>query len=333
MNKEEVLIELKKINAKKILLQIPDGLKPDAFDLFNYYSSIYSVVISSSSFYGACDIGNQEVYGKVDAIVQFGHTEIPNIKYPIPVFFVEYFYKKIDLDDSIFDVLKSDKINNVGLLSSVQYYNEMKYVKSKLERLGFNVIIGENDKRLKYPGQVLGCNFSSAHSVSLYVDAYLLVSTGMFHAIGAQLSSDKSVYILDLNEKTIRNIKDNTEKFLRRRYAKIERAMDAKRFCVVIDTKIGQYRKRLAENIYSKIISMGKDAILVTADNANPLDFENFMCDAVVFTGCPRVSIDDEDKFKMPVLTPVEFNMLFGFNRNQKYVMDEIVSVDYSPIK
>ncbi|MCL5989531.1 MAG: diphthamide synthesis protein, partial [Candidatus Thermoplasmatota archaeon] len=52
------------------------------------------------------------------------------------------------------------------------------------------------------------------------------------------------------------------------------------------------------------------------------------MCDAVVFTGCPRVPIDDAGKFKMPVLTPPEFQQLFGLKKAGKYVMDEIVSVD-----
>ena len=31
--------------------------------------------------------------------------------------------------------------------------------------------------------QVLGCNFSAAHSISSEVDAYVVVSTGKFHAV------------------------------------------------------------------------------------------------------------------------------------------------------
>ena len=105
-------------------------------------------------------------------------------------------------------------------------------------------------------------------------------------------------------------------------------------YTIVIDTKIGQYRKKLAYSIYNKVKSIGRDAIIVTADNINPVDFQNLMCDAVVFTGCPRVSIDDEDKFNMPVLTPIEFEQLFGFKGNNKYIMDEIVGVDsYSPMR
>ena len=334
MEVDDAIIRLREMKASKILLQIPDGLKPESFNLFNKFSKEFNVIISSQSFYGACDIGNMEVYRDVDCIVQFGHSEIPNIKYTKPILFIEYFYKQIELDDGIFSILAENLVKNVGLLSSVQYYKEMEYVNGKLKELGYNVIVGNVDGRMKYPGQVLGCNFSAAHSIAAKVDAYLLVSTGLFHGIGAQLSTDKPVYILDLNNRSIRNIQPDIDKFLRKRYARIEPAIDAKKFAIVIDTKIGQYRKKLAYSIYNRVKGMGRDAIIVTADNINPVDFQNLMCDAVVFTGCPRVSIDDEDKFSMPVLTPIEFEQLFGFKSNNKYIMDEIVGVDsYSPIR
>lgn len=334
MEVDDAIIRLREMKASKILLQIPDGLKPESFNLFNKFSKEFNVIISSQSFYGACDIGNMEVYRDVDCIVQFGHSEIPNIKYTKPILFIEYFYKQIELDDDIFSILAENLVKNVGLLSSVQYYKEMEYVNGKLKELGYNVIVGNVDGRMKYPGQVLGCNFSAAHSIAAKVDAYLLVSTGLFHGIGAQLSTDKPVYILDLNNRSIRNIQPDIDKFLRKRYARIEPAIDAKKFAIVIDTKIGQYRKKLAYSIYNRVKGMERDAIIVTADNINPVDFQNLMCDAVVFTGCPRVSIDDEDKFSMPVLTPIEFEQLFGFKSNNKYIMDEIVGVDsYSPIR
>ena len=104
MEIEEAIKELKHRGAEKILLQIPDGLKPESFNLFNRFSDQFKVVISSQSFYGACDIGNMEVYRDVDCIVQFGHSEIPNIKYTKPVIFIEYYYRTVELDDNVFSV-------------------------------------------------------------------------------------------------------------------------------------------------------------------------------------------------------------------------------------
>ena len=181
---------------------------------------------------------------------------------------------------------------------------------------------------MKYPGQVLGCNFSAAHSISSMVDCYVVVSTGKFHGIGTQLSSEKDVFILDLNLRGLVDISQETDRFLRKRYARIFSGRDAKKVCVVVDSKIGQYRRRLAETIVKQAKDMNMEPVLLMANDVKPTDYENMRCDLVVFTGCPRVPIDDEDKFSMPVLTPQEFQMVFGIKKSRKYIMDEIVSVD-----
>jgi 2-(3-amino-3-carboxypropyl)histidine synthase len=317
------------MKAKKILLQLPDGLKPHVFDYFSKLSEKFSVIISSEPFYGACDVGNMEVYKDVDCIVQLGHSEIPNINYPKPVIFEEYRNsREIEMKEGIFDLLKEKNYRTIGLVSSIQYVDMMYDVRNALEKTGFKAIIGRQDRRMKYPGQVLGCNFSAAHSISQEADCFLVVSTGKFHGIGVQLSTDKEVFILDLNEMRLVPMREDTDRFLKVRYARLSRAMDAKRFCVVADTKIGQYRKKLAEVIVDQVREAGKQAVLVTTNDIKPSDYENMMCDAVIFTGCPRVPIDDQDKFAMPILTPPEFQSLFGIKRPSRYVMDEIVAVD-----
>ena len=326
---EEVIRQLDDIKARKILLQLPDGLKPHVFDYFSRLSEKFSVIVSSESFYGACDISTMDVYRDVDCIVQLGHSEIPNIEYPKPVIFMEYRIQgEIGIDDEAFQPLKEKGHKKIGLLCSVQYVDQMHHVKGILDRMGFETYIGRQDARMKHPGQVLGCNFSSAHSISAKVDCLVVVSTGRFHAIGAQLASEKEVFILDMNERRLIPIKEETDRFLRRRYAKISRAMNARKICVVADTKIGQYRIRLAETIMEQAKSLGMQSVLLTANDVRPSDYENMRCDAVVFTGCPRVSIDDQDKFTMPILTPPEFQQLFKLKDTTKYVMDEIVAVD-----
>ena len=326
---KDAVEKLKEIGAKRILLQLPDGLKPSVFQYFQDLSRDFAVIVSSEPFYGACDIGNLEVYRGVDAIVQLGHSIIPNIRYPIPVIFVEHRDShSMDIDLAVFDLLVDAGYRKVGLLASVQYLDHMNRVRESLGKRGLQVMVGEQDSRMRYPGQVLGCNFSAAHSVSDLVDCYVVVSTGRFHGIGVQLASDKPAFILDLNLRKLIPLAEETEKFLRRRYARLSRAKDAKKFCVVIDTKIGQYRRKLADIIVGQVRELGMDAVLLTANDVKPSDYENMRCDAVVFTGCPRVSIDDEDKFSMPILTPPEFQNLFGFRKSSRYVMDEIVSVD-----
>lgn len=321
--------QLERLNAKKILLQLPDGLKPHVFDYFNMLSEKYSVIVSSDPFYGACDISTPDVYKDVDCIVQLGHSEIPNINYPKPMIFMEYrVTKDIEIDEAAFKPLQDLGYHRIGLLCSIQYLDQMHRVREKMTAVGFDVTVGRQDTRMKYPGQVLGCNFSAAHSISEEVDCYVVVSTGKFHAIGAQLASEKDVFILDMNERRLKEIRPETEKFIRRRYAKLFKARDARKICVVADTKIGQYRIKLANRVMEQAKSQGLDAVLLTANDVRPGDYENMRCDAVVFTGCPRVSLDEGDKFPMPILTPPEFQQLFGFKENNRYIMDEIVAVD-----
>ncbi len=324
-----IIKQLDNIGARKILLQLPDGLKPEAFDLFSKLSSKYSVIISSDPFYGACDAGTVESYRDVDCIVQLGHSPIPNLHYPKPMIFDEFLMDpEIELDPSIFNILRSRGYRKIGLLFSVQYRDVAVRVREILSRSGFEPLVGRVDSRMKYPGQVLGCNFSAAHLISDDAECFLVVSTGKFHAIGVQLSTDKETFILDLNSRSLESISKETDEFLRKRYARISRALDAQKFCIVMDTKVGQYREKLAEVIRRQVESLGKSAIMLKTSEVRPSDYENLRCDAIVFTGCPRVSIDDEQKFPMPILTPPEFQRLFGFKKTRGYVMDEIVAVD-----
>ncbi|MCL4337688.1 MAG: diphthamide biosynthesis enzyme Dph2 [Candidatus Thermoplasmatota archaeon] len=331
-NFDDVMDRLQELNAKKVLLQLPDGLKPHVFEYFNRLSEKYTVVVSSDPFYGACDISTPDVYRDVDCIVQLGHSEIPNIKYPKPMIFMEYRVEKnITIEESVFQQLRDRGFRKIGLLCSIQYIDQMQKVGAFMQSIGFEVIVGKQDNRMKYPGQVLGCNFSAAHSISSEVDAYVVVSTGKFHAIGAQLASSKDVFILDMHERRLNEIRPETDKFLRRRYAKLSKARDARKICVVADTKIGQYRIRLANKIVEQAKAQGLEPVLLTANDVRPSDYENMRCDAVVFTGCPRVSLDESDKFPMPILTPPEFQQIFGIKENSHYVMDEIVAVDEIP--
>ncbi|EQD49876.1 diphthamide synthase subunit DPH2, partial [mine drainage metagenome] len=156
----ETIKKLKEMKAKRILLQLPDGLKPRVFDYFTALSKEFNVIVSSEGFYGACDIGTMDVYGKVDCIVQLGHSRIPNIDYPIPVIFEEYLEKaQEDFSNVDFSILKESGYSKIGILYSIQYKNTEEIVSEYLRSLGYDVQKGKKDNRLAYDGRVLGCNY------------------------------------------------------------------------------------------------------------------------------------------------------------------------------
>lgn len=333
MDPGRVIEKLKEIGAKRILLQLPDGLKPSVFKYFQELSANFSVIVSSSGFYGACDTGTMEEWRNVDAIVQLGHTEIPNVSYKIPVIFEEYVHDEYrGFDNLDLTELSNKGYKRIGVAYSIQYRKAaddlVKYLRSK----GYEASLGKNDGRLKYEGQLLGCNFSPIHNLDTWADCHIIVSTGVFHSLGAQLSTEKEVFVLDMSEpEELRSMKPEADRRIRRRFLNMSRALDAKKFVVVVDTKIGQYRMNLAQKVMKDLQEMGRDAVLVYSNESSPTEFENMMADCIIFTGCPRVATDDFERYKSPIITAQEFNMLFKKKGNGKYIMDEIVNVDVMP--
>ena len=71
---DKAIKEIKKTKAKLVLIQLPDGLKPQATIISDLLESKTKakILIWSDSCYGACDVPNV----KVDLIIQFGHNEL-----------------------------------------------------------------------------------------------------------------------------------------------------------------------------------------------------------------------------------------------------------------
>jgi len=84
---EKVLKEIKESNAKRVVLQFPDGLKQYADTLVDYLEEEINknknektvFLIWLGSCYGACDyplhLENLKKDEKIDLIIQFGHNE------------------------------------------------------------------------------------------------------------------------------------------------------------------------------------------------------------------------------------------------------------------
>ena len=63
---------IQKEKPKKVLLQLPDGLKPKAKEIVDKLKTAsIEIVIWSGSCYGACDTPEVKGY---DLLIQFGHT-------------------------------------------------------------------------------------------------------------------------------------------------------------------------------------------------------------------------------------------------------------------
>ncbi|ADP77808.1 diphthamide biosynthesis protein [Methanothermus fervidus DSM 2088] len=322
----KVIKKIKEKNAKNVVLQFPEGLRPKAIDIAKKIESKtnVNVIISADSCYGACDVADKKYYGIVDLIVHYGHTPLP-IKTKVPTIFVEAFstldFKDIkNLLKQAIDYIGKDK--KIGLVSVAQHLPLLKKIKKYLEKKGKEVVMkkGIGTK----PGQVLGCNFSSVKNLD--VDTYLFIGGGNFHALGIKLATKKPVVIVDPYEGEVRNIERFAKKIMKIRFAKIIKAQKAKTWGILMSSKPGQLRQELALKLKNKLKAHGKKSFLIILDNIVPEFLQSFTgIDAFVSTACPRIAIDDSYLFKKPVLTPKELEIVLGERSWEEYELDEII--------
>ena len=75
---EKIASEIKKVKAKKVLIQLPDGLKPRALEISDYLKEKTKSEVFTwlGSCFGACDtpILPKNIEKQFDLFVQFGHS-------------------------------------------------------------------------------------------------------------------------------------------------------------------------------------------------------------------------------------------------------------------
>ncbi|MDV0445040.1 hypothetical protein MmiAt1_05950 [Methanimicrococcus sp. At1] len=325
-----VFDEIEKISKAKdgervvVGLQFPEGLKKHALSLASLIEEKTGaeVYISADPCFGACDL-DMRLIEKSDILFHFGHAELKQGAVENKVKFIET-RSKVDVSNAVRAALSLLPEQVIGLLTTVQHVHQLEAARKILEDAGKTVIISHGDSRIAYPGQILGCNFSAAHSdESEKCEAFLYIGSGQFHPIGAAISSQKRVVCADPFTADVFEL--NYRKFLMQRSAVIGNAADAETFCIIVSVKNGQYRKTLAESIQKKAEAHGKKAFILFMDFVSPDQMLSFKADAFVNTACPRLAIDDSGRYPAPVLTPQEFEIVIGERAWEDLVMDEIL--------
>ena len=310
---ERIKQEITKLGAKRVLLQLPEGLKPEAPKIAKSVERAgVTVIISADPCYGACDIAVNEAEALgVDLIVHFGHARM--VKHErVPTVYVEA-RATVAVDKAVEDSLHLlSNYTKIGLATSVQHLQTLNQTREILTHAGKTVIIGDAGQ-MSYAGQVSGCNYSNVKSIADEVEAFLFVGGGMFHALGVALSTSKPTFIADPYDNRAFQINNEAQRILRQRFASIEEAKKAKAFGVLVGLKPGQKHFDVALKVKELAEKNGKTAYLLASKEITPetlLEFPSI--DAYVNTACPRVSLEAPSKFQKPVLTVSEFMVVCG---------------------
>jgi 2-(3-amino-3-carboxypropyl)histidine synthase len=310
---ERLKQEIVKLGAKRVLIQLPEGLKSEASRLAKIVEKVGALpIISADPCYGACDLATSEAESlDADLIVHYGHAKL--LKYEkVPTIYIEA-RATINVAEAVERALPlMENWHKIGLTTTVQHVQTIDEAKEMLIRAGKIVMVGDAG-RLNYPGQVVGCNYSNAKSIAGDVEGFLFIGGGRFHALGLAISTFKPTVVADPYEKRAYSIDEEAQKIQRQRWASIQEAQKAKNFAVLVGLKPGQKRLEEALTIREKLEKAGKDAFLFAVREITPEVVMNFpTVDAYVNTACPRVSLDEPSKFQKPMLTLNEALVVVG---------------------
>ena len=323
MDLDKVIRKINSKDAQTVGLQFPEGLKIQATKIARKIEveTDATVIISGDPCYGACDVSDYKMKGSVDLIVHYGHTPLP-LKYEVPTLFIEAFSKidiKKDLEKSL-DNLK--EYSRIGLVTTTQHLHLLNEAKDFLEDNGKEVILGSSPSTRK--GQVLGCNFSSIKELD--VEIFLFIGSGNFHPLGINLFSNTPVLALDPYNSEIRQMDDYADRILRIRFARITKARSAEKWGILVSSKEGQYRMKLAKEIKKILEDAKMEAHIILVDNVTPDVLLPYLdLDAFVVSACPRIAIDDSQMYKKPLLTPQELEIVLNKREWENYQLDEIL--------
>ncbi|MEM3617300.1 MAG: diphthamide biosynthesis enzyme Dph2 [Candidatus Bathyarchaeia archaeon] len=310
---ERLRREIVKLGAKRVLIQLPEGLKGEAPRLAKVVEKAGALpIVSADPCYGACDLATFEAESLgADLIVHYGHTKL--LKYEkVPTIYIEA-RATISVTEAVEKALPlMANWHKVGLATTVQHVQTLDEAKEMLIRVGKTVMVGDVG-RLNYPGQVVGCDYGNAKSIAEDVEGFLFIGGGQFHALGLALATSKPTVVADPYEKRAYQIDEEAQKVQKQRWASIQEAEKAKSFAVLVGLKPGQKRLEEALAVREKLEKAGKDAYLFAVREIAPEMVMNFpTVDAYVNTACPRVSLDAPSKFSKPMLTINEALVVTG---------------------
>ncbi len=307
----DLIASLTARKATRIALQAPEGLKRRLGPLASELRDAgFSVLISGDPCYGACDL-DLGILDDADVLVHLGHAPVdttPGVIYEIA---------RMDFDPAVVTAaLPLLTQTTIGLVTTVQHAHLLPKCAGILEKAGYEIKIVPGSERTPYDGQILGCSYEAARKTGALEILY--IGTGLFHPLGVQIATGARVIACDPFTRSCEVV--DGERLLRRRFALIERAKSAEQIGIIISPKTGQCRRDLADHL----LTLSNRAVPVVLREVTPDQLLNLGMPCYVNTACPRLAYDDQVRWPVPVLTPVEFEILCGTRGFDTYEVDEI---------
>ncbi len=313
---ERVVKEIQKRNARQILLQLPDGMRPFAYQIVKAItlSTGSHVFLSGDSCYGSCDLAlTQAKELDADLLIHYGHSDMIK-EYKVPVLFV---HAEIDIDTiAMIDAAESEieKWERIGIVTTIQHVHQINDIQLELEDRGFIPFTSTKGEKTPFPGQILGCYYMGAEDIADQVDGFLYIGGGRFHPIGLIMSTGKPVVIADPFSAKISTLSEQDLMLIaKKRMASIETTKQVKNLGILVSSKPGQKNFEAALKLEKKFRKKNVTAVIIYLNEVRADHLNNFAePEAFINTACPRLSIDGVEGVNRPILTVNEALVVLG---------------------
>jgi len=308
---EKLIKELKRIKPKRVLVQLPEGVKQNAFDVLKIFEDLkIEAIFSGETCWGGCSIAIDEAKSiNVDLIVHFGHSEFAKVNFPIIYIGIKDELNLIPLLKKSLKELKG--FDKIGLSYSIQHLQDVENVIKFYKENGKEVLLSKLKGRIAYEGQIVGCQYEGLKDIEKEVECFVILGN-TFHSMGAVLSVNKPVLLIDVYNDDVKFMKGFRDKILKQRIMSIKRFKEAKKIGIIIETKQGQ-KFGSPKMLIDKLNKLGKEVIVITMNELTPDKLMNFYSvGAFVELACPRIAIDDFAKYGKPIITYKEALFAIG---------------------
>ncbi|CCH43631.1 Diphthamide biosynthesis protein 1 [Wickerhamomyces ciferrii] len=317
---------IKKQNAKRVALQMPEGLLIYSLiisDILEQFCGVETIVMGDVS-YGACCIDDFTARSlNCDFIVHYAHSCLVPID--ITLIKVLYIFVTINIDET--HLIKTIQRNfpsnsKIATFGTIQFNPTIHAIKDKLANNEEHPIYTIPPQIMPLSkGEVLGCTSQRLDKED--IDAMIYVGDGRFHLESAMIHNPEiPAYRYDPYSRKFTREYYDQKQLIKIRHDAIQTASKAKKIGLILGALGRQGNINTLANLESNLSKRGIIVVKIILSEIFPQKLSMFDdIDAFIQVACPRLSIDWGYAFNKPLLTPYEANVMMEMDKmwNENY--------------
>ncbi|KAF5281896.1 hypothetical protein FQR65_LT14480 [Abscondita terminalis] len=292
-------------NFKKVCLQFPDHLLPDAAEVAKLLQDVLqqTVYILADTAYESCCIDYvAAAHIEADAIIHFGPVCFSKPAETIPCLRI---FEKHPLDlNKLYEVLKPVQLKHPDVIVIL----DTPYVT-------YSSTIRQNVNNL----QIITEDFSN--TLNEYV---IVISNNLRKILNLKLVYNfKEVHYYDPDTKILKNYAEDSRVIKRRNFL-VETIKDGKTFGVIVGTVAVKNYSNVIDRIKKLIRAYGKKYYIISVGKPTVAKLANFPeIDVYVLIGCGMNEIYDSRDFYKPIVTPYDVELALNpFHGDSRFSYD-----------